>query len=181
MKNVSAGDPSSEHQNSFKGLVALHYEITGKRFMIDDVVNPDITNLYDRFLMSLIFYDGRKPESIKEKIETLISFVGQYPSDKIDVRISAESILRDKKPKTYSDLYYAYRGFLMLCYKPRYKYQEIINKLKEEGGDQSDIVIAGNLIGAHMGLKQLVADGLIVTSIMQKEINISLSEYKQYF
>jgi hypothetical protein len=181
MSHATHGIPNLEHQNSFKGLVAIHYETTGEHFMIDNVVNPVVANLYDRFLMSLIFYDETKPEPMIEKIKTLMSFVGQYPDDKIDVHISTESILYGKKPDSYTDLYYAYRGFLMLCYKPRYKYQEIINKLREEGAEKSDIVLAVNLIGAHLGLKQLITDGLKITPQMQIEIDIALSEYKQYF
>jgi hypothetical protein len=71
--------------------------------------------------------------------------------------------------------FYAFRGFLLLCYRPRYTYKKIIKILSGEGANKTDIWMTAKIIGAQIGLKGLIQDGFVVDTSLQSLIKQLLS------
>lgn len=106
---------------------------------------------------------------ITKTIKLLNKNVGQIISK------SVNSILNDIKyiniGQSDIKIYYAFKSFFLLGYQPRYTYKEILNILKTEDVNKETILMAAKIIGAKLGLDELIVDGLVLTKYTQHEIN----------
>lgn len=143
-------------------------------------------NFYPQFLKYLINTRTSLSECIERAEQYMTIYKGtRFETPKKEVLIAihdaAKSILdynvknsNIKPPNHEADLYYAMRGFFMLGYQPKLTYVEIISILRKEGASNHSLSMAGALIGAHLGLKELMSEGVTITRELRTQINNAL-------
>jgi hypothetical protein len=114
--------------------------------------------LYYKFLRNLVI----KRLSIIDNIKYLTHLCGNlHENNRSIINASAKSVLYGIDDQKYMSLignqnysyYFAFRGFLLLCYEPRYTYKNIVDILRK--------------------LEQLIKDGLIIKPSMKNIIGKS--------
>jgi hypothetical protein len=163
--------------NSLNGVIAMHkihqprhYSLNTILYYSEKKIN-NIKDLYHQFLQSIIF----KRLSLLDRIKKLTNLLSDLEGMSILIINNAvKSILQPSdsiKNLENNDYIYAFRGFLLLCYKPEYVYSEIIQLLTTEGASKHAIYLASKLIGAQIGLNKLIIDGLYISPQLMKYIN----------
>jgi hypothetical protein len=168
-------------KDSRSGLAAMHYLYNNDNnlYSNNDPVS-EIQEFYYKFIKFLIL---NKPLMV-DAIKWITNIVGSnYVNTNIRqiIRQSVTSVIVNKKIKSHNNGYYfVFRAFFLLSFEPRYTYKQILDRLKAEGAKMNDISMAAKIIGAKLGLKQLVEDGLILTNVLNEKIASELNKSINY-
>jgi hypothetical protein len=168
-----------EHiKDSLSGLLAMHY-------LYSDVKTKNIGNILsfnETYITEKEFCRKLLVHLLTKKL--LMIDVVKWLEDNVDFGFSGRtkkiihqsviSVLYDIKYINDKECYNGLRGLLLLSFRPRYTYKQILDKLKSEGVSQTNISFSAKIIGAKLGLKQLINDGLILTDNLNKFINNEL-------
>jgi serine/threonine protein kinase len=117
--------------------------------------NNGIEGLYDKFLSNMV----DKQLNILDRINSLtenVNYTNLNKNDKLLLSEVIKNVLKysNKIPNLDNiDYYFAFRGFLFLCYVPHYTHDEIISILKHEGASYIAIELASKLILGQIGTK----------------------------
>jgi hypothetical protein len=97
--------------------------------------------------------------SMIDILRKLTAIIGNYQNElqeRNSIFNATNSILVSVDPTIHKDnLYYIFRGFLLLTYQPEYTLDNIIRILKEEAATHEQNVPALLLIGAYKGIENL--------------------------
>jgi hypothetical protein len=167
------GDIMKEYiKDSLGGLIAMHYLYDGGiNIYTTPLISLDIVQFYYKFLRYLVV---KKPKMLDAVIWLKTATLSL---DKIIINVisnAADSVINNSEysygSKYIRSVYYAFKAFFLLAFKPRYTYKEILEMLKKEGVDHHDIGMIAKIIGAKLGLNNLIKDGLIITKNLQIEL-----------
>jgi hypothetical protein len=177
-------------EDSLSGLIAMHYsyndnsidkDIYASKLESGEKESGTIVDLYYQFLRDIV----KKRITMGIAVGRLIKYIDYLKlnnEDKSVIHYAVISILSNAVIKNTPNLplnklqyFYAFRGFLLLCYRPRYTYKKIIKILSDEGANKTDIWMAAKIIGALIGFKGLIQDGFVVSVSLQSLIKELLS------
>jgi hypothetical protein len=114
--------------------------------------------------------------SLKEQIQWLTKLIDNYPEFKQSIHYAALSVIESNNivpvtlNKELKSLCGAFRGFLLLSFKPKYTFMEILDILKNEGYTIKSINTALGFIGAYMGLNELMSQDITPSLFIEQEI-----------
>jgi ankyrin repeat protein len=162
--------------DSLSGLAAMYFvyrpnnNIDIYRSRQETVTN--VEGLYHQFLRYLV----RKKPSMIQVLKMLTTLIKSMDNDsKLIMRYAAKDVLNPNIKFNFKqqllDYYFAFMGFLMLVYKPQYTYQEIFDILSQKGASIDAIYLAAKLIGAYLGLDNLIMQGLKINKELRDWIN----------
>jgi hypothetical protein len=167
--NIDIGS-ISENNSLFGYLIAsrsLNFNIT------------KISKNFDEFcvgFLNMIINNNHK--SLKHHIKTLVDILNDMPEFKPGIHYAIKSILSRNSYIKYldqndemKDIYGSFKGFFLLTYIPEYSYLEIVDILYKEGNSLRAIYIASGFIGAYLGHKKLIRQGIKISIFCKNEIN----------
>jgi hypothetical protein len=160
-------------EDSYNGLIVMHYLYSDSINMYTPSQDAsDVERFYYRFLRFLVI---KKPKMI-DAIIWLTKNIKSY--NKIVGRVISKVVNSVLSGNQYSntdianqDVYYAFRSFFLLAYEPRYTYKKLLDILKTEGASNAAIGMAAKIMGAKLGLDELIRDDLILTKNLQEKID----------
>jgi hypothetical protein len=156
--------------DSLKAVSYMHYKYNYSNnntniYRSDKESKNNIIGLYYRFLRHLI---RKKSYDIIDPIIKLTYLIGSADYDtRLIINYAAKSILNPKIniPNNWStnikNYYNAFRGFLMLVYVPNYTAKNILYMVSKKVIGKEVIYLTAKLIGAYIGMKQLLEEGYV--------------------
>jgi hypothetical protein len=175
-ENVSNFIKHELYGNAIGGMI-VGYKIEGRGEMPNIYASlPIVWNDEEQFFYNFIRHIVETKKSLLDYIYWLSDNV--ITADfkiKKQVNLAAENTLiltTNNRRSEYGDLYFAIRGFLLLCWEPIYKIYEILIMITNEGASDKALEMAGSLMGAYIGLKELQEKhDIIVPYSSTKSIN----------
>jgi hypothetical protein len=177
-------------ENSLSGMSAMHYfyKTNNKDIYVSKSEPRTIfESFYYKFLRNLIIkrltileilhglleeidllHQFRKKEDIKPLMYIINQAVTNILNETFILPIIEENKLK---------YYFAFLGFLYVCYRPEYSYKDIIDILTKQGADIYAIQMAAKLIGAYFGLDKLIKQGLVLSNTIKGNIKKILNGY----
>jgi hypothetical protein len=160
--------------DSVYGMIAMHETYRIRRAYIgllscgETGINKNISNIYNNFLKSIIL----KQANITNISKFLTSLIINLDPEFVSI-IQGNEIpcIKDHK---INDYVFAFRGFMIL-HKTNHTYRKIIEILTKEGASKFAIYLSAKLIGAQIGLDNLLENGLCISSQSKKNIKDVLS------
>jgi hypothetical protein len=135
---------------------------------------PSYETSDDKFYYIFLKHLIRTKISLYDTIQKLIILVSSVDKPIRDsIYQATTSVLNgtnfsDIPPKHKTNLYYCFKGFLLLGFYPEYTYIEILDILRKEGATNYVLGLAAQYIGAYWGLNKLKSQGLSVSSRMSR-------------
>jgi hypothetical protein len=160
-----------EQEDSFKGLVAAYYNYVGGEFgKLNNVYAAE--NIYSEFGVNLLL----KREPLIKKIYELEYMLSKYETGKKAIHDAVISVLNMSVSKNTKDpMYYGFKGFLLLAYKPEYTMWEIRKILIDDGSTYRGLSMAAKLIGSQKGFHKLQEEGFLDTLALQENVKYAMT------
>jgi hypothetical protein len=156
-------------RNKWSGMLAGWFYINSE----DLPKNRRAYAFYNKFLKYLI----RNKVNILTAITKLTKLAeNSGNTNKIIVNKATNNILHNEPinnlSKLRTNVCYALKGFLLLSYRPRYTFFEILDIMKKDNVSKDGLALIAKLIGAYLGLEKLIKQGLKISSKTEKRIKI---------
>jgi hypothetical protein len=176
-------------KDSLSGLVVMHYLYNKGT----DIYKPrqlvwDGEKFYYKFLKYLVVKKPTLIDAIRWLTKTT-QLLGRDVNQNIinaaksvlnnatnSQNLYSEPLLRTNLGNANANLYYIYKSFFLLSFKPRFTYKEILNILEIEGASPVALGMAAKIIGAKLGLNELIKDGLILTNELQQKLDMEITK-----
>jgi hypothetical protein len=153
-------------RNKWSGALAGYFYITH-----DNLLKKVPNALYNKFLKYLI----RNKANILTTIIKLKDMAeASKDGNKAIINKAVSNILYSESisglTKLRTDICHAFKGFLLLSYTPHYTFFEILNIMKEDNASDNALSLIAKLLGAYLGLENLMKQGLKLSSNTVKQI-----------
>lgn len=165
--------------DSLSGLTAMHYIYRPNNnsdiYRSKQETGTNVDSLYYKILRYMV----RKKPSMIQVLKILTTLILSMDNDsKSTVHNVVKDILNPgtKLPdleQQLSNFYFAFMGFLMLAFEPQYTYQEIFDILLQKRASMDAIYLTAKLIGAYLGLNNLMTQGLNINKELRDQINLT--------
>jgi ankyrin repeat protein len=142
-------------------------------------------NKYKMFHYDFLRYLIKNHLSLIDVINKLTDIVLEYKDKNINRAVyNAVKYILNRADGINSDnyfdpdvnnlnLYHAVKGFFLLCFEPQYRFDQILETLPSI--NKEAIIMSAELIGAYIGLNDLLNQGLTITNQIENNINQVMS------